>query len=70
MREALRGALGVSTLTHKSAADSDAQTGATMTPERSAMVTGAARGIGKAIAERLAADGLGGVGRRSAVVAD
>ena len=29
-----------------------------MTPERSALVTGAARGIGRAIGERLVTDGL------------
>jgi meso-butanediol dehydrogenase / (S,S)-butanediol dehydrogenase / diacetyl reductase len=29
-----------------------------MTPERSALVTGAARGIGREISERLVADGL------------
>ena len=46
-------------LTHESAMAQMEQTGATMTPERSALVTGAARGIGRAIAERLVADGLG-----------
>jgi meso-butanediol dehydrogenase / (S,S)-butanediol dehydrogenase / diacetyl reductase len=51
--------VGVRTLAQESAIGSDEQTGGVMTLNRSALVTGAARGIGRAIAERLVADGLG-----------